>query len=113
MGVARSLEEGADHESHSGLCVRQARIPKAPTQAFSTTQLFSGSFLKTSPERDWLSSVATGCPAGPPFAAGVRGQETAALGLKGAPPGLGVGGGQRSRPDKGDEWEGPASSGAG
>lgn len=55
------------------------------------TQLFSGSFLKTSPERYWLSSVVTGCPAGPPFAAGVRGQETAALGLKGAPPGLGVG----------------------
>lgn len=51
------------------------------------TQLFPGRFLKTNPERYWLSSVMTGCPAGPPLIARVRGQETAASGLE-VPPSL-------------------------
>lgn len=59
-------------------------------------ELFSGSFLKTSPERHWMSCVMASCPAGPPLLL-VKGQETAASGQEEAP----GGGGQGPRLDKG------------
>lgn len=63
LDMTRLLDQGADcTESHSS-CAKGGFRPWAMVQAFSKAQFFLGSFLKTSPERHWLSSMVTCCPA--------------------------------------------------
>lgn len=76
--------------SHTASCGRRAQTPKS-AQVFFHDSTLPWQFPENKLCEHGPSSLMTGCPAGLPLSAGVRGQETAASGLEGALPAWGWG----------------------